>query len=156
MSTLNGILGIATSALQTAQTGLSVVSDNISNVNTAGYIRKTTSQTSLTAAGAGQGVSIAKVNLAANAYLQEVALRAASDSSRAGAVYNNLNLVVRKSRLRIFEFRNAGLIQYVVKPKPKPQPAQVLPEQRLIDQEQSGCSEDHDDKPGRHRRRPGQ
>ena len=91
MSTLNGILGIATSALQTAQTGLSVVSDNISNVNTAGYIRKTTSQTSLTAAGAGQGVSIAKVNLAANAYLQEVALRAASDSSRAGAVYNNLN-----------------------------------------------------------------
>ena len=91
MSTLNGILGIATSALQTAQTGLSIVSDNISNVNTTGYIRKTTSQTSLTAAGAGQGVSIAKVTLAANAYLQEVALRAASDSARAGAVYKNLD-----------------------------------------------------------------
>jgi len=91
MSTLNGILGIATSALQTAQTGLSVVSDNISNVNTTGYIRKTTSQTSLTAAGVGQGVTTANVTLAANAYLQEVALRAASDSAQASAIYNNLD-----------------------------------------------------------------
>jgi flagellar hook-associated protein 1 FlgK len=91
MSSLSGILNIANSALQTAQTSLSVVSDNISNVNTTGYIRKTANQTSLTAAGGGQGVTITKVNLVASFYLQQVALMAAANSAKAGAVYNNLD-----------------------------------------------------------------
>ena len=37
---LNGIMGAAVSGLQTAQTGLRAVSDNIANVDTPGYVRK--------------------------------------------------------------------------------------------------------------------
>ena len=42
---LNSIMNIATSGLQTAQAQLRVTSDNIANVNTAGYVRKITDQT---------------------------------------------------------------------------------------------------------------
>ena len=36
MSSLSGILNIASTALQASQTGISVVSNNVSNVNTPG------------------------------------------------------------------------------------------------------------------------
>ena len=44
---INGVLGTAVSGLQTAQTGLRAVSDNIANVNTPGYVRKQVLQTPL-------------------------------------------------------------------------------------------------------------
>ena len=52
---LSSILNIANSGLQTAQTQLRVVSDNVSNVNTPGYIRKIAEQNSLTTQGVGSG-----------------------------------------------------------------------------------------------------
>ena len=44
---LNTILNVATSGMMAAQTGLRVVSDNIANINTAGYVRKTIAQSNL-------------------------------------------------------------------------------------------------------------
>ena len=48
---LSSILGIASSGVATAQTSLRTVADNISNVNTKGYVRKIVEQTSLTSDG---------------------------------------------------------------------------------------------------------
>lgn len=83
MSSLNAILDIATSGLQTSQTLLSVTSDNISNVNTAGYTRKVASQEQLVTAGTGSGVTVSAVTLAANQFLQAASLSASATSSQA-------------------------------------------------------------------------
>ena len=61
---LNSILNIANSGLQTAQTQLRVVSDNVANVNTPGYVRKVAEQTSLTTQGIGAGVTVSQIRLA--------------------------------------------------------------------------------------------
>ena len=53
---LNSIMNIATSGMNAAQTQLRVVSDNVSNVNTPGYIRKIADQQSWASQGAGAGV----------------------------------------------------------------------------------------------------
>ena len=55
---LSAIMSTATSGMMAAQTGLRVTSDNIANVNTAGYVRKTISQSNLISNGMGVGVSI--------------------------------------------------------------------------------------------------
>ena len=41
MASLNAVLNIAASGLNASQLGLRTVSDNIANVNTPGYVRKT-------------------------------------------------------------------------------------------------------------------
>lgn len=84
---LNTILNIANSGLQTAQTQLRVVSDNVSNVNTPGYIRKIADQVSLTNQGMGTGVDVARVRLATDRFLQASALSAGSEASRQGVRY---------------------------------------------------------------------
>ena len=61
---LSSILNIANSGLQAAQQQLRVVSDNVSNVNTAGYVRKIAEQTSLTTQGVGSGVEVTRIRLA--------------------------------------------------------------------------------------------
>lgn len=81
---LNGIMSTAVGGLQTAQTGMRAVSDNIANVNTPGYVRKVVDQETLSAGGGGVGV--AAVRRAADQFLQAASLRAASDAGRAGAV----------------------------------------------------------------------
>ena len=48
---LNGITSSALSGLQTAQTALSVVSNNVTNLNTAGYVREVVNQSPLSANG---------------------------------------------------------------------------------------------------------
>jgi flagellar hook-associated protein 1 FlgK len=80
---LNAIIANANSGLQAAQSGLRVTSDNIANVNTAGYVRKTLQQTSRVSNGVGAGVDIAGVTRAANSYLQLASLNAATASGRA-------------------------------------------------------------------------
>lgn len=81
---LNGIMTTAVGGLNTAQTGLRAVSDNVANVNTPGYVRKVVDQQTLSAGGGGVGV--AAVRRAADQFLQAASLRAASDVGRAGAV----------------------------------------------------------------------
>ena len=88
---LSAIMSTANSGMMAAQTGLRVVSDNIANVNTTGYVRKTISQSNLISNGMGVGVSIDAIKRATDRFLQSASLNAAADASRAGAVATSLN-----------------------------------------------------------------
>jgi flagellar hook-associated protein 1 FlgK len=79
---LNGILQTATSGLNAAQAALNAISDNISNVNTPGYTRKTITQQQNVVAGAGEGVDVTGVQLVTNQYLQSASMTAGSDASQ--------------------------------------------------------------------------
>ena len=79
---LNSILNIANSGLMTAQTQLRVVSDNVANVNTVGYVRKIADQVSLTSQGVGSGVSIGRIRLATDRFLQAASFNANAEASR--------------------------------------------------------------------------
>ena len=80
---LSSILNIATSGLEVAQTGLNTVSNNISNANTAGYVREVVNQASVSAGGQGLGVSVADVARTTNQFLEAANLSATADSSSA-------------------------------------------------------------------------
>lgn len=81
---LNSIMNTATMGMQTAQTQLRVVSDNVSNVNTPGYVRKIADQQSLATFGQGDGVEIARIRLATDRFLQAASFNAGSESARQG------------------------------------------------------------------------
>ncbi|MBQ1541321.1 flagellar hook-associated protein FlgK [Caulobacter sp. CCUG 60055] len=81
---LNSIMSSATTGLMVSQTGLRVVSDNIANVNTPGYVRKVLNQQALAVNGMGAGVDVASVTRAIDVYLQRASLTASSDSGSAG------------------------------------------------------------------------
>ena len=80
---LSSILNIATSGLEVAQTGLNTVSNNISNVNTAGYVREVVNQQSVAVGGQGIGVSVADIARTTNAYLEAANQKATADGSSA-------------------------------------------------------------------------
>ena len=88
---LNSIMHIATSGMNTAQTQLRVVSDNVSNVNTPGYIRKMADQQSWASQGAGAGVEIARIRLATDRFLQAASLNAGADAGRQAVRYELYN-----------------------------------------------------------------
>lgn len=88
---LNAIMSTATSGMMAAQTGLRVTSDNIANVNTTGYVRKTISQSNLLSNGMGVGVNIDAIKRATDRFLQSASLNSASDSARASVVAETLN-----------------------------------------------------------------
>jgi len=88
---LNAIMSTATSGMMAAQTGLRVTSDNIANVNTSGYVRKTISQSNMLSNGMGVGVSIDAIKRATDRFLQTASLNAASDSGRASVIAQALN-----------------------------------------------------------------
>ncbi|MEG2498338.1 flagellar hook-associated protein FlgK [Brevundimonas sp.] len=76
------IMNIATAGINTAQSQLRVVSDNVSNIHTPGYVRKIADQQSLTTQGVGSGVEIARVRLATDRFLQASTLNASADAGR--------------------------------------------------------------------------
>lgn len=84
---LSTILNIANSGLQTSQTQLRVVSDNVANVNTPGYVRKIADQVSISTEGVGTGVNIARIRIATDRFLQAAALNAGAEASREGVRY---------------------------------------------------------------------
>lgn len=88
---LNSIMNIATSGMNAAQTQLRVVSDNVSNVNTPGYIRKVADQQSWASQGAGAGVEIARIRLATDRFLQAASLSAGADAGRQAVRYELFN-----------------------------------------------------------------
>jgi flagellar hook-associated protein 1 FlgK len=88
---LNSIMHIATSGMNTAQTQLRVVSDNVSNVNTPGYIRKVADQQSWASQGTGAGVEIARIRLATDRFLQAASLNAGADAGRQAVRYELYN-----------------------------------------------------------------
>ncbi len=91
MSSLNSILGNAASGLQVSQTALGVVSDNVANVNTTGYVRKQVDQTALVAGTAGSGVSIADIKRVTDQYLEAASYTANAGSSAASAVAGSMD-----------------------------------------------------------------
>ncbi len=88
---LSSILNIATSGLEVAQTGLTAVSNNISNVNTAGYVREVVNQGSLSVGGQGIGVSVQDIARTTNQFLEAANLKATADSSSAGVTSSMLD-----------------------------------------------------------------
>lgn len=84
---LSAIMNTATSGLATAQTQLRVVSDNVSNVNTPGYVRKIADQRTLTSQGMGSGVEVSRIRLATDRFLQAASLNAGADAAREGVRY---------------------------------------------------------------------
>ncbi len=83
---LNTILNVATSGMMAAQTGLRVVSDNIANINTAGYVRKTIAQSNLVSNGMGVGVNIDAIKRATDKFMAAASLNGASDAGRTSVV----------------------------------------------------------------------
>jgi flagellar hook-associated protein 1 FlgK len=90
---LSAIMNTASSGLQTAQTQLRVVSDNVSNVNTPGYVRKIAEQQTLTSQGMGSGVEVARIRLATDRFLQAASLNAGAESARQGVRYELYNRI---------------------------------------------------------------
>ena len=86
MSSINDILGIATSGLATAQAQVGAASDNITNVNTVGYARKVISQSETVVDGRGLGVHIDTIQSAYDAFMQKASMGAQSQSASAQVV----------------------------------------------------------------------
>ncbi|RZJ32681.1 MAG: flagellar hook-associated protein FlgK [Brevundimonas sp.] len=84
---LNSIMNTANSGLIAAQTQLRVVSDNVSNVNTPGYVRKIADQTTLVSQGVGSGVEVSRIRLATDRFLQAASLSAGAEAARQGVRY---------------------------------------------------------------------
>jgi flagellar hook-associated protein 1 FlgK len=86
MSSISNVLNIAASGLQTAQAQVSVTSDNISNVNTAGYARKIANQSEIVAGGTGNGVKVASITRAADQFLTQASLSATATAGAASTL----------------------------------------------------------------------
>ncbi len=84
---LNLIMNTASSGLMTAQTQLRVVSDNVSNVNTPGYVRKIADQVAYSSNGVGAGVEVSRIRLATDRFLQAASLNAEAEAARQGVRY---------------------------------------------------------------------
>src|SRR6185437_15710969 len=79
---LNGITVSALSALQTNQSALGVVSNNIANLNTPGYARRVVNEQALSSNGQLMGVDIASVQRVVNQFLTQENLTANGTSSQ--------------------------------------------------------------------------
>jgi flagellar hook-associated protein 1 len=88
---LNGLMGAALSGLQTAQTGLTTVSNNITNVNTPGYAREVVNQSPSVAGGVGDGVTVDDVTRVTNQYLEAANYQATSAAGSASIISNLLD-----------------------------------------------------------------
>src|SRR5437879_4567818 len=67
---LTQALAAAVSGLRASQTGLSIVSANVANAETPGYVRKTAVQVATVAGGVGTGVRIDSINRELDQYIQ--------------------------------------------------------------------------------------
>ena len=91
MSSISQILNTASSGLYTAQTGIGVVSNNVANINTTGYVTENLDQVSTVTGGVGTGVNAQGIVLAANQYLQNASLGATADASSASIISGMLS-----------------------------------------------------------------
>jgi flagellar hook-associated protein 1 FlgK len=83
---INSLMSSALSGMQTAQTALTAVSDNIANVNTPGYARKVVDQSSVVAGGAGVGVTVDDIRRVTNQYLESASLNSSSAAGSSSIV----------------------------------------------------------------------
>jgi flagellar hook-associated protein 1 len=88
---VNALMSAALSGLETAQTALTTVSQNITNLNTPGYVREVVQQSPLVAAGQGIGVTVDQVQRVTNQYLESAAYNAAASSGSSSIISNLLS-----------------------------------------------------------------
>ena len=88
---INALMPAAVSGLETAQTALTTVSDNITNVNTPGYVREVVEQSPVIAAGQGIGVTVDHIQRVTNQYLETANYNATSAAGSASIVTNLLS-----------------------------------------------------------------
>ncbi|MEO7054898.1 MAG: flagellar hook-associated protein FlgK, partial [Rhizomicrobium sp.] len=91
---LNGIAATALSALKTSSSALSVVSNNIANLNTPGYARRVVNQQTLAAGGQLMGVDMGDVRRVVDSFLQQENLSASGSASQfdtAASFFTQLN-----------------------------------------------------------------
>ena len=79
---LNGIAASALSALKTSSAALSVVSNNVTNMNTPGYARRVVNESTLASNGQLMGVTIADVQRVADQFLSQETYSATGSSSQ--------------------------------------------------------------------------
>lgn len=82
---INAIMGNAASALEASQSQLRVVSNNVANVNTPGYVRQVADQNGRVLDGQGSGVTIAQIRRATDRFLAAAAQGANADLAAANA-----------------------------------------------------------------------
>ena len=85
---LNGIASSALTALKANSSALSVVSNNVANINTQGYARRVVNQQTLAPGGQLMGVDIASVQRVVDSFLQQESLSAGAASAQYGAQAN--------------------------------------------------------------------
>jgi len=82
MSSINTILNNGLSGLQVNELALRITADNISNVNTDGYVRKIVQMQNRLAGSQSVGVEIAGVQRVVDQFLQRASLTSSADSNR--------------------------------------------------------------------------
>lgn len=87
---VDAILAAALSGLQTSQTALTTVSNNIANVNTPGFAREVVNQSPVVAGGQGEGVTIQDIQRVTNQFLETANYQASSSAGSASIVSNLL------------------------------------------------------------------
>jgi flagellar hook-associated protein 1 FlgK len=87
---LGSVLSSASSGLFVAQTQLGIVSDNIANVDTPGYVRKVVDQQSVSVADGG-GVTTGDITRTVNQFLQQASLNAGAQAATSSIVSSFLD-----------------------------------------------------------------
>jgi flagellar hook-associated protein 1 len=90
---LNSILNTAVSGLNTSQSGMRAVSNNIANVNTPGFVRVEASQSAINLGGRAAGVEAGALRRAADRFLQAAALSANAGMGQADAAARYLDSI---------------------------------------------------------------
>lgn len=85
---LNGIAGSAVSALKTNTAALTVVANNVSNLNTPGYARRVVNQQTLSANGQLMGVDISSIQRITNQFFAQEQLSAGASASQYDTMAN--------------------------------------------------------------------
>ena len=91
---LNGITASALTALKTNSAALSVVSNNVANMNTPGYARRVVNEQTLAPGGQLMGVDIASVQRVVDKFLQQETLSAGAGAAQydtAAGFFSQLN-----------------------------------------------------------------
>ena len=88
---ISGMMSAALSGLEASQTALTTVSNNITNVNTPGYVREVVQESPAVAGGQADGVTVDDVQRVTSQYLETANYQAASSAGSASIISNLLS-----------------------------------------------------------------
>src|SRR5262249_16702194 len=87
---INSLMAAGVSGLEAAQTALTTVSNNITNVNTPGYVREVVDQRPVVVAGQTAGVSVDQIKRVTDQYLESASYVASAVAGSASIISNLL------------------------------------------------------------------